>query len=216
MKDIKAGDQILLQQKKSSVRPPWDPQPYTVVDVQGSKVQATRGDDVKFRAKNNVKKLKPRPDKLKPKKGELREYREEEDLDVNMEKIRVLSRPRADNVADPVGHPQPREMVQGGVGAGVGAEQQGQEQGVEEEEAAMEAGSVSEDSDDSRFTITFDDQEERLGEVEHNTTRSGRAVIPPTRFCPDSNARRTSLSPRERKRRQSKKKKERKLGKGSE
>ena len=138
---------------------------------------------------------------------------EEEDLDVNMEKIRVLSRPRADNVVDPLGHPQPRETVQG---ASVGAEQQGQEQGVVEEEAAMEAGSVSEDSDDSRFTITFDDQEERLGEVGHNTTKSGRAVIPPTRFCPDSNTKRTSLSPRERKRRQSKKKKERKLGKGSE
>ena len=87
---------------------------------------------------------------------------------------------------------------------------------MEEEEAAMEAGSVSEDSDDSRFTITFDDQEERLGEVEHNTTKSGRAVIPPTRFCPGPNNRRTSLSPRERKRRQSKKKKEKKLGKGSE
>ena len=217
VKDIKAGDQILLQQKKTSVRPPWDPQPYTVVDVQGSKVQATRGDDVKFRAKNNVKKLKPRPEKLKLKKGELRADREEEDLeedlDVNMEKIRVLSRPRADNDVNLLELSQPRETVQG---ADVGAEQQGQEQGVEEEEAAMEAGSVSEDSDDSRFTITFDDQEERLGEVEHNTTKSGRAVIPPTRFCPGSNIRRTSLSPRERKRRQSKKKKEKKLGKGSE
>ena len=40
VKDIKAGDQTFLQQKKSSVRPPWDHQPYTVVDVQGSKVQA--------------------------------------------------------------------------------------------------------------------------------------------------------------------------------
>ena len=133
-----------------------------------------------------------------------------------MEKIRVLSRPRADKVADPVGHPQTRETVQGGVRAGVSAEQQGQEQGVVEEEAAMEAGSVSEDSDDSRFTITFDDQEERLGEVGHNTTKSGRAVIPPSRFCPDTNTKRTSLSPRERKRRQSRKKKEGKLGKGSE
>ena len=43
---------------------------------------------MKFRAKNNVKKFKSRPDKLKQKKGELREEREEEDLDVQMEKIK--------------------------------------------------------------------------------------------------------------------------------
>ena len=59
-----------------------------MVGVQGSKVEAMRGDNVKFRAKNNAKKLKPRPDKLKLKKGELREEREEEDLDVQMEKIK--------------------------------------------------------------------------------------------------------------------------------
>ena len=80
------------------------------------------------------------------KKGELREERKEEDLDVNMEKIRVLSRLRADKVADPVGHPQPREAVKEGVRAELVAEQHGQEQGVEEEEAATKAGSVSEDS----------------------------------------------------------------------
>ena len=73
-----------------------------------------------------------------------------------------------------------------------------------------ERGSTSGDSDDSRFTITYDDQEDRVEEVGHQITRSGRAVIPPDKFSPDTMAKKTRLSPRDRKRRQSMRKKEKK------
>ena len=73
-----------------------------------------------------------------------------------------------------------------------------------------EKGSTSGDSDDSRFTITFDDQEDRVEEVEHHITKSGRAVVPPDKFSPDSTIKKSRLSPRERKRRQSMRKKEKK------
>ena len=70
--------------------------------------------------------------------------------------------------------------------------------------------SISGDSDDSRFTITYDDQEDRVEEVGHQITKSGRAVVPPDRFIPDTTAKKSRLSPRERKRRQSIRKKEKK------
>ena len=73
-----------------------------------------------------------------------------------------------------------------------------------------EEGSVSDDSDDSRFTITYDDQEDRVEEVGQQTTKSGRVVVPPNKFSPDTTTKKPSLSPRERKRRQSMRKKEKK------
>ena len=71
-----------------------------------------------------------------------------------------------------------------------------------------EKGSISGDSDDSRFTITYDDQEDRVEEVGHHITKSGRVVVPPNRFRPDTTTEKPRLSPRERKRRQSMRKKE--------
>ena len=73
-----------------------------------------------------------------------------------------------------------------------------------------EEGSISGDSEDSRFTITYDDQEDRVEEVGHQITKSGRAVVPPDRFSPDTTSKMSRLSPRERKRRQSMRKKEKK------
>ena len=87
-KKIEEGDQILLQQKKTTTRTPWDPNPFKVLEVHGSKVKAQRGEEIKYRAKNNVKQLKERPDRLKvKKKKETRQEEEEEDLDVDMDKI---------------------------------------------------------------------------------------------------------------------------------
>ena len=74
----------------------------------------------------------------------------------------------------------------------------------------VEEGSVSDDSDDSRFTITYDDQEDRVVEVGQQTTKSGRAVVPTNKFSPDTTSKKSRLSPRERKRRQSMRKKEKK------
>ena len=89
-------------------------------------------------------------------------------------------------------------------------------QGTEEERQTIqvpgdqeERGSTSGDSDDSRFTITYDDQEDRVEEVGHQITKSGRAVVPPDKFSPDTTSK-SRLSPRERKRRQSMRKKEKK------
>ena len=61
-KKLNKGDEVLVQQKKTSVRPPWDPEGYKVKEVKGSKVTLQRGGKTKIRAKNNLK------DKVLPKR----------------------------------------------------------------------------------------------------------------------------------------------------
>ena len=58
IKEVKPGDQVMVQQRKSTVKTPWDPRPYTVTQVKGSQVELKRGEDRKRRALNLVKKVK--------------------------------------------------------------------------------------------------------------------------------------------------------------
>ena len=90
------------------------------------------------------------------------------------------------------------------------AEGEGEDQTAQQTGDQEEKESTSGDSDDSRFTITYDEQEDRVEEVGHQTTRSGRVVVPPNRFSSDTTTEKPRLSPRERKRRQSMRKKEKK------
>ena len=53
-KEVKVGDKILVQQKKSTIKTSWDPQPYEVLEVKGSKVKAQKGEIIRERAKNNI------------------------------------------------------------------------------------------------------------------------------------------------------------------
>ena len=41
---IKIGDTVLLSQKKTKMHPPYDPNPYIVVEVRGHQITATRGE----------------------------------------------------------------------------------------------------------------------------------------------------------------------------
>ena len=64
-KEIEKGDKILIQRKKTTVKSPWDPEPFTVEEVKGSTVRGRRGEEVKSRAKNRVKVVKERPLELR-------------------------------------------------------------------------------------------------------------------------------------------------------
>ena len=65
-KDINVGDSILVRQKKSTIKPPFDPSSYTVHDVHGNRVTASRNGQIRVRDKNHIKKVKCRPDYVKP------------------------------------------------------------------------------------------------------------------------------------------------------
>ena len=145
-----------------------------------------------LRAKNLIKVVKQRPDHLKEAEREKAKKIVDDDIDVDMDMIRR-------RVAE-----MEKETREGAQGLG---EERQTDQATRDQD---ERGSTSGDSDDSRFTITYDDQEERVEEVGLHTTKSGRAVVPPDKFSPDSTTKKSRLSPRERKRRQSMRKKEKK------
>ena len=65
-KDVKVGDQILIKQDKSTTKPPFDPKPYTVVQVEGNRINAQRDGKSRQRDKNAVKVVKKRPRHLVP------------------------------------------------------------------------------------------------------------------------------------------------------
>ena len=58
---IQPGDNVLIKQQKTTVKPPFDPKPYCVTDVKGTQVTAVRGRQKKVRNKEKVKLLKDRP-----------------------------------------------------------------------------------------------------------------------------------------------------------
>ena len=55
-KEVKIGDQVLIQQKKTTLRPPFDPHPFTVTDVDNNAVDLHRDDGThRRRDKNQIK-----------------------------------------------------------------------------------------------------------------------------------------------------------------
>jgi hypothetical protein len=53
--EIKEGDSVMIKQQKTTVKPPFDPKPFTVTKVKGSQVTAERGSKVRVRNKAKVK-----------------------------------------------------------------------------------------------------------------------------------------------------------------
>ena len=76
----------MIQQRKSTIKTPWDPRPYTVTQVKGSQVEVQRGEEVKRRALNLIKKIKFRMG------AQVRETKKENDedpdIDISIEEIR--------------------------------------------------------------------------------------------------------------------------------
>ena len=60
-KDLSPGDKVLLKQKKTTVKPPFNPNPHTVVAVEGNRVTIHDGEKNKVRDKNKLKYVPSRP-----------------------------------------------------------------------------------------------------------------------------------------------------------
>ena len=80
---IQPGDQVLIKQEKTTIKPPFDPTPYDVTEVKGTQVAARRGDRVRIRNMAKVKLLRKRPEHLVPNQSkfekQLGEQEEEDD-----------------------------------------------------------------------------------------------------------------------------------------
>ena len=60
------GDKVLIAQKKTTTRPPFDPNPFTVIKTKGAQIVAKRGEVIRVRNKAKFKLLKERPAYLIP------------------------------------------------------------------------------------------------------------------------------------------------------
>ena len=65
-KTVQPGDTVLLRQKKTTTKPPFDPKPYEVKEVKGKRVKAKRDGKVFVRDKNHIKVVPKRAPNLCP------------------------------------------------------------------------------------------------------------------------------------------------------
>ena len=87
-KETQIGDQVLLKQQKTTIKPPWDPEPYTVTEVNGREVQLARRDQRKKRDVNDIKILKQ---KVPAREFSKNTCLQEEDLDIDMTAWRKMT-----------------------------------------------------------------------------------------------------------------------------
>ena len=60
------GEKVQIKQKKTTTKPPFDPKPYIITEVDGMQVTAKRGDLIRIRNKAKWKLVKERPARLQP------------------------------------------------------------------------------------------------------------------------------------------------------
>ena len=185
---IKPGNKVLIAQKKTTIKPPYNPDPMTVVEVKGPRITAIRGDKIRVRNKAKFKLIQERPDHLKPLSLRGRSVpicQARQDSDSEDDWLDISRMPGDNNHARLVQHAQ-AEDVEGQGGADV----------VEEvgEEVARQ-----------------DDVEGQGGEEEHEDEVDGEQATPPrARKAPErfqAGEVSARLSPQQRKRRQSQAKK---------
>ena len=140
---VKPGDKVLVSQRKSTIKPPFDPSPYRVVEVKGTQVTVERSGSIKKRNLAKVKVLKDRPNRLRSKQFSLQEEDQEE------EEWWEMPNP-AGGEAEEDRPDQPQEEA--------GQQQAGQ---VEEEEAVQEE--EAEESEGPRRSKRVQDQEQQQG-----------------------------------------------------
>lgn len=190
-KNIKPGDEIMIQRKKTSLKTPWDPDTYKVTEVNGSQVKAERRGQKRIRAKNLVKVVRERPPHLRVKE-EKHTVWEEQDLDIDMEKIRNDIRLELQVQAGQAEQPQ-----------------QTQDQVEERGDSSFDSGDYNyyhpelEDSTEPEAGAVAAEEItllEETGTEQGRKTRSGRLTKTPLKLREDLGYK--QLSPRDQKRRQ--------------
>ena len=74
-----------MKQEKTTVKLPYDPKPYMVVDVKGAQVTCSRGGKEKKRTKEKIKVVKERPEHLKTGGQTTRDTNTDDDTEMEVE-----------------------------------------------------------------------------------------------------------------------------------
>ena len=93
-KKLNKGDGVLIKQKKTTLKSPWDPEEFRVVEVKGSAVTLKRGEETKTRAKNHVKVVEKRPKELETGRPAKKKRDPELDLEISWDRIRAMGDPQ--------------------------------------------------------------------------------------------------------------------------
>ena len=163
-KKLNKGDEVLIQQKKSSVKSPWDPEGFKVKEVKGSKVILQRGEETKIRAKNNVKVVKKRPKELEMVLEDVKPKRKrspEPDLEVSWETIQAMG-------DQPEAPGPPAEEEEEGQEEGAGRREEGPPEEEEEDRPELQELPESEEEEE---------EEEAKQEEEEEVQGGGRGHI---------------------------------------
>ena len=80
-KDYKIGDRVLISQRKTTTKPPFDPRSFEIEKIKGTQIIASRGSQIKVRNMAKVKLLKPRPQHLLPHRPKQQTAQESSDED---------------------------------------------------------------------------------------------------------------------------------------
>ena len=88
-KEISPGDQVLLKQEKTTTKPPYNPDPFTVEKVEGNRLTLNKGEQRRVRDKNKVKRIPQRPAIFqKTKVVVVPAESSDSEVDIDMQKLR--------------------------------------------------------------------------------------------------------------------------------
>ena len=179
IKKICPGDRVLVKQQKTTIKPSYDHEPYTVTSVKAAQVTAERGSKTRVRDMSRVKLLKQRPEHLK--KREARDVSGNSDSDEDFLDMK-MGRSRESTEQEPIWEEQEpvREELEP-----VGEEQELMVELLELEDVPEEQGGPGD---------TADTPPRRCGL---------RARVKPKRYDSGSSGGKKQSSPQQRKRRQS-------------
>ena len=106
-KVLHPGDQVLLKQTKTTTKPPFNPAPFIVTEVEGNQVTITDGDIVKKRDKNKLKVLPKRKalGHQSDKVVRCEKVRHNQDIEIDMQKL-------CDSIRDHEPVQEPEQQVQ--------------------------------------------------------------------------------------------------------
>ena len=178
-KMIKQGDEVLLSQKKTTTKQLFDLDPFTVVEVEGTKITAVRRGKERTRNVEKWRKVKPRPMRLQWQAKEVKQrYQEDSDSEGDFDlEFRQ---------EDP-GVGRERQEVQGAevpvereVNQGEGAEADGEAQPEEREEERDQPQRRSQRNRQlpERFRMSPQQRKKRQGEArKREKMRTPEAVI---------------------------------------
>ena len=130
-KEVKPGDKVLVAQRKTTTRPPYDPDPYTVKEIKRNQVTIERaGKKTNKRNLAKVKVLKERPERLRSRRPKIEEQQEEEEEWFELPNIRRNGQEAQDG----------QDVAESGEQEQEEAVEQKQEGMIQEEEQVQEDG----------------------------------------------------------------------------